>query len=107
MTFRPFAVRTILCLIPLMLARGQADRPLGWRRALSDLLAASDRSESEDAIEHGRERIAAIRREIEEWLALNPVSTVPLPEYPSPPWTLDQLRSQTVALKDTVEALLR
>lgn len=107
MIFRLVAVRTILCLIPFVLARGQADRPLEWRRALRDVLADSERSESGDAVEDGRVRIAAIRREIEEWLALHSVSTVTLPEYRPPPWTLDQLRSQIAALKDAVEALPR
>lgn len=88
-------VKIIIFLIVAIPCHAQVEQPLAWLRDVTALDAGSSGSVLQ---------IAAIRREVEEWIALHPSSGVDLPPPPPQPWSGDQLRTQIDVLKRAVES---
>jgi iron complex outermembrane receptor protein len=107
MTSRVFALGAIVSLIAAAPCFGQADRPLEWLQELSAVAASSGSSGPQQVIEQRRARIAGIRTEIEEWIALHPGLRVDVPPAPQQPWTEEQTRAEIAVLKRAVETLLK
>jgi iron complex outermembrane receptor protein len=91
---------TVLCLLSAAMVRGQMERPLAWQQDLIDLQRESANLPVQ------RDRVAAIRQEIETWLSLHPDSTATLAAAPSQPWDREEVTSQIARLLNTVSAIL-
>jgi TonB-dependent receptor-like protein len=99
---RILAMTAFVCVIAVRTSYAQADRAPGWLGELSVL----DTVVSAGSIEQRQAQVAAIRKEVGAWMAVNPGSAVDLPPAPELPWNEDQLQDQIVVLRKTIEHLL-
>ena len=102
MNVRTLAIALLVCLVSAGPSYAQADRARGWLAELSIVEAAA----SADSTASRQARVAAVRKDVDDWLALNPGAAVDLPKPPDGAWTEDQLREQIALLRTAIERLL-
>ena len=100
---RTLAIAALVCLVAASPSYAQAERARGWLAELS-LLENAAPAGSAASRQAG---VAAVRKDVDDWLALNPRAAVDLPGSPDRAWTVDELREQVVLLRKAIETLLR
>ena len=99
---RTLSIAVLVCLIAASPSYAQADRARGWLAELSILETAA----SADSTASRQARLAAIRKDVDAWLALNPGAAVDLPTAPDRAWSEDQFREQIALLRKAIETLM-
>lgn len=99
MTRRLVVWTSLACLSLANPVLAQADRTRQW---LERMALVSDATTS---AETRRAELATLRQQIADWLALNPETTVDLPEASPLPWTDDQLEQQAAAVRHAIEQI--
>jgi iron complex outermembrane receptor protein len=100
---RTLAIAALVCVVSAIPSYAQADRARGWLAELSivETAAAAGSTASRQT------RVSAVRKQVDDWLALNPRAAVDLPKSPDGAWTEDQLREQLALLRKAIERLVR
>jgi iron complex outermembrane receptor protein len=91
----------LACLILASPVWAQADRTRQWLQRLALLGDTTVPAETRGA------ELAALRRQIADWIALNPETTIDLPPAPPTPWSADQVEQQVIALRHAIEQIAR
>jgi iron complex outermembrane receptor protein len=99
---RILATTAFVCVVAARPFYAQADRAPGWLGELSVL----DNAVSSGSLEQRQAQVAAIRKDVGAWMAVNPGSAADLPPAPEQPWNENQLRDQIDVLRKTIEHLL-
>src|SRR5437762_2118149 len=92
------AIAAMTCAVAVGPAAAQSDRARVW---LTNLSVAADPAGGGSAAAR-QKRVTAVRKEVADWLALNPEREADLPPPPGGIWSAAQLSAQVTLLRETI-----